>query len=134
SVSRRAGTAFWLKFLDEDQRAAAALLVTLAAVGGEVVRGPLPEAALLHEIIERLGGQAKDLRRPGAAGEVLGVVHEFSAYTLVLVLGVDADAGQLDFLLARVVVGRRAGDRVAVHLEHEKIVDLPLDVRRGAAQ
>ena len=88
----------------------------------------------LHEIIDCLGGQAKKPVHAARPRLRFGVLHELGADSLVLVLRIDADAGQFRLVLVRIGVQRQAGYLGAIDLEDKKILYLAINLRAGAAQ
>src|SRR5262245_63002212 len=74
----------FLQPFHKDLRLPAAPVVEVAPAGREVVWGAELKAALLHEEVDRLRGQAVDDLEPEPAGLVLGVLDQLGADPAVL--------------------------------------------------
>src|SRR5437588_8365722 len=118
-----------LNVLDEHLRAPAAPIVAFAATRRKIVRHAEAESTLLHEIIDRLGGQAKKPVHAARPRLRLGVLHELGADPLVLVLRIDADASQFRLVLVGIGMQRQAGYLGAIDLEDEKSLELAINLR-----
>ena len=116
--------------LDQDFRIASALLIARAAGGGEVVRGAFRESALGLEVGEGLRREGEQRVQSELAGARLDILDQLSSDPLVLVRGVDVEAGELALVALRVDVQRDASDRVAIDLEQEVVADPLLDLGR----
>src|SRR5215813_7857957 len=82
------------QLFEKHVRAAAAAVVHGAAGGGQIVGRPKAKSTFLHEIVKGLRREAKQLDRSGGPGLRLGELHELQTDALILVVRIDADAGQ----------------------------------------
>src|SRR5262245_39188518 len=97
------------QLLEKHVRTAAAAVVHGTAGGGQVVGRSEAKSTFLHEIVKGLRREAKQLDRSGGPGLRLCELHELQADALVLVVRIDADAGQFRLRSFRENVQRGAG-------------------------
>src|SRR5205823_1511417 len=109
-------------------------VIALAALRRKDVGRARREAASADEVVERLRRQAEQFLDAKLPRLRLEILDQPGADALVLEAAVDADGGQLGLPCFGIEVQGGTRHRVAVDLEDEEIIDLPLNVGLAAAQ